>query len=317
MPDIFDYSERHDVVTFGYAMEILKVEHPKVLYVGFGDTDEWGHGRKYDHYLRTAQATDEYIRQIVEYCESDPFYKGKTAYMILTDHGRGRSVSGFSGHGAGTVGSGETWFMAFGKGIPVKGETENNGPFYEKQLAGTIASVLGIEFTPDNGEKCEPFDPTFYKEEEKTVIPFDAVNVKPQGPGLTYTYSEGDFTSLDQVVKAPAKAKGITPVFTTDLKLRDDHFGIIFKGFIKIPADGEYKIWLASDDGSRLIFDDKLLWNNDRDGGGFGEAWLKLGAGYHKLEVHYFENYGGQHIELGLEGNGINASNVPAEMLFH
>ncbi|MCF0166681.1 MAG: hypothetical protein HUJ89_05945 [Bacteroidales bacterium] len=156
-PDLFDYSERHDLVTYGYAMEILKELHPKVFYIGFGDTDVWGHAKKYDSYLRTAQATDGYIRQIVEYCESDPFYKGRTTYMILCDHGRGQDISCFSGHGRSCPGSGQIWFAAFGNKVPVLGEVAQEGQYYLKQLAPTIASVLSIDYAPDDGSKCEAF----------------------------------------------------------------------------------------------------------------------------------------------------------------
>ena len=317
MPDVFGYSERHDVITFGYAMETLKEKHPKVLYVGFGDTDEWGHERKYDVYLRTAQATDNYIRQIVEYCESDPFYKGKTTYMILTDHGRGNHVTSFNSHGGGNPGSGETWFIAFGKGIPVLGETSDNGTFYVKQLAGTIAKVLGIEFTPDNGEACDAIDPTYYKPEEKKVYSFDAVNAKPKGNGVSYTYSEGNFMSVEDVLKAPVKARGVSPTCTTGIKKTEDHFGIVYKGLIKIPADGEYALNLATDDGSKLIFNGKEIMDLNRDGGGCGQAWLNLKAGYHRFEIQYFENYGGDVITLGIEGKGLSHLNIPESMLFY
>ena len=105
--------------------------------------------------------TDGFIKDIVETCEADPFYKGKTTYLITTDHGRGRGDR-FVSHGADIRGAEQTWLMALGKGIPAAGETFNNGPFYTKQIAATIAELLGVDFTPDNGIKCEPFDPTYY-----------------------------------------------------------------------------------------------------------------------------------------------------------
>ena len=239
--------------------------------------------------------------------------------MILTDHGRGASKNGFSGHGAGTRGSGQTWFIAFGQGVPVLGETSNNGPFYEKQLAGTIASVLGIDFQPDNGEKCEPFDPTYSNpaKDEKKVFPFEAIEANPKGSGVRYTYSEGDFLSVESVIKASVKESGVTAFPTTDIKKREDHFGLTFKGLVNIPADGDYTLWLATDDGSRLYWDGQLLFDNDRDGGGFGEAVLQLKAGYHRVELQYFENYGGESIELGMKGPGISAENIPASMWFY
>lgn len=315
----FGSSERMDLVTAGFALEVIKNAHPKVFYVGFGDTDEYAHSGKYDNYLDAAHGTDEYIRQIVETCEADPFYKGKTTYILTCDHGRGH-YGAFTSHGAGTRYSNETWFIAFGKGIPALGETQDNGPFYTKQFAGMIASILGIDFTPDNGVKVEPFDPSFH---EAPLPPtaeytFKAVqDAAPKGNGLRYTYSEGDYLSVVPFLKAPVKKTGITPVLTTDMKLREDHFGLVLKGLMKIPADGLYELAITSDDGSKLFFDGQLLFDIDRDGGGVQSAWMDLEAGYHRLEVQYFENYGGEALEIGIEGPGVSYFNLPADMLFY
>ena len=40
-------SERFDPFTYAYALETLKTDHPKVMWVSFGDTDEWGHDNRY------------------------------------------------------------------------------------------------------------------------------------------------------------------------------------------------------------------------------------------------------------------------------
>ena len=314
----FGDSERMDFVTYGMAMETLKNDHPKVFYVGFGDTDEYAHEGAYNHYLDAAHWTDLYIRRIVEYCESDPFYKGKTTYMLLCDHGRGRGAA-FRSHGESVRGSEQTWFITFGKGVPVLGETFENGVFYNKQLAATIADVLGVDFTPGNGVKCEPFDPALQNEEAKPeYISLSAVKATPKGKGLRYAYNEGNFMSCKEVLAAPVKKSGITPVFGTDaVKQREDHFGIVFKGLMKVDQEGEYVMSICTDDGSKGWLDGQLIWDVDRDGGGFKDIFLKLEAGYHRFEVQYFENYGGDEVIIGLEGPGIAVDNLPASMLFY
>ena len=313
-------TERLDCITYGMAMETLRTQHPKVFYVGFGDTDAYAHKGRYDHYLDAAHWTDLYIRRIVEYCESDPFYKGKTTYLLTCDHGRG-SRAAFRHHGDNTRGSNQTWFMAFGKGIPILGETSGNGVFYTRQFAATIADILGVDFTPGNGEKCAPFDPGYRREEDfhpvaSTVLP--AVQASPKGQGVRYTYREGDFTSCEDVLAAPVKKSGITPVFGTDaVKQREDHFGIVFKGLLKIEKEGMYFFTVDSDDGSKVWLDGELLWDLNRPGGGSKEAWVGLGAGYHRLEIQYFETYGREWLDLGLKGQGIDVPNLPTSLLFY
>ena len=150
-------SEHFDAFTYAYAIETLLADHPKVMWISFGDCDEWGHARKYDFYLDAANATDTFIHDIYEACESDKFYKGKTTYLITCDHGRGNGTE-WANHGSGTKGSEATWLMLFGKGIQPKGETFNNGPFLTKQIAATIAQILDVEFTPDDGAPLSPIE---------------------------------------------------------------------------------------------------------------------------------------------------------------
>ena len=148
-------SEHFDAFTYAYAIETLLNDHPKVMWISFGDCDEWAHARKYDLYLDGANGTDAFIRDIYEALESDRFYRGKTTYLITCDHGRGFGNE-WANHGRGTKGSDATWMMLWGKGIEPLGETTECGPYYTKQIAATIASILGIDFTPDDGAELLP-----------------------------------------------------------------------------------------------------------------------------------------------------------------
>ena len=71
------------------ALEYLKKQHPRVLYVMLGETDEWAHGRRYDLYLDAAQRNDRFIKHLWETAQSMPDYANRTALVMATDHGRG------------------------------------------------------------------------------------------------------------------------------------------------------------------------------------------------------------------------------------
>ena len=143
-------AEHFDAFTYAYAIETLKNDHPKVMWVSCGDCDEWAHARRYDLYLDGAKGTDAFIRDIYETCEADRFYRGKTTYLITCDHGRGWGNM-WAHHDGTTNGSEATWLMLLGKGVEALGEITECGPYYNKQIAATIASILGIDFTPDDG----------------------------------------------------------------------------------------------------------------------------------------------------------------------
>ncbi len=148
-----------DLITFHYAAEAMRTLKPKVLYVGFDETDEFAHHGRYDHYLMSAYHNDDFIGRLWKQAQDDPFYRGKTTFVVTTDHGRGTGDK-WVDHGREAPGSDCTWFMAFGDGIKPLGETAGNGPFYSKQVAMTVAQLLGINFTPTGGERPDPLPVT-------------------------------------------------------------------------------------------------------------------------------------------------------------
>ena len=119
------------------------------------------------------------------------------------------------------------------------------------------------------------------------------------------------------LLAASVKSSGITPVFTTTLKETDDHFGLVYKGLLKIDQTGLYRFTLNCDDGAILWLDGEKLLDLDRDGGGRMETWVKLGNGYHRLEVQYWDNFMEESVAVGLKGPGISVENLPAEILYH
>ena len=147
---------------------------------------------------------------------------------------------------------------------------------------------------------------------------FPAVkDAAPKGQGLRYSYREGECMSVDEFLSVPEKSTGITPVITAALKQQEDHFCLVFKGLIKVERDGVYRLFLRSDDGSRLTLDGKTVLNLDHDGGGYQEVWLTMEAGFHRLEIGFWDNFAEEYIEVGLKGPGISVYNLPAEMLYH
>ena len=64
---------------------------PRVLYLGLGETDDWAHDGRYDRVLEALARSDEYLKQLWTWLESQPEYRGRTHMLITTDHGRGRT----------------------------------------------------------------------------------------------------------------------------------------------------------------------------------------------------------------------------------
>lgn len=138
---------RLDVFTHHFALEYLNREHPSLVYIAYGETDDFAHDGDYDAYIKSANTTDGFIRELWEFVESDPFYKGQTTFLITTDHGRGtQPIDTWRSHGADVTGANEVWLIAFGKGIGPHGEIKLKSQLYTNQIAPSVAKLLGITF---------------------------------------------------------------------------------------------------------------------------------------------------------------------------
>lgn len=139
------YKTRYDLLTFFTAKEYIKQHHPRVVFLSLGETDEFAHQGRYDLYLQQLTAVDKMIADLWYAAQTDPFYKGKTTFLISTDHGRGRAKK-WTTHHTFIHGSGQIWLALLGNGIAPFGEMKEVKTVYQNQVAATAAFLLGQEF---------------------------------------------------------------------------------------------------------------------------------------------------------------------------
>lgn len=138
---------RLDVFTHHLALGHMQRNHPRVVYIAYGETDDFAHDGRYDHYLNSAYKTDKWIGEVWDYLQSDPFYKDKTTLLITTDHGRGTSPKDeWRSHGKIFHGSPEIWMAVMGPDTPPTGEVLSPGRNFQNQVASTLARFLGYEY---------------------------------------------------------------------------------------------------------------------------------------------------------------------------
>ena len=143
-------SVRLDGFTHHYTLEYLKKKQPDVVYIAYGETDDFAHDGAYDHYLKSAHTTDAMIRELWEFTQQSPAYKNNTLFVITTDHGRGtKPIESWKHHGSQVPNAGEVWLIAFGKGVSAKGEVKNTEPLFSNQIAPTLLKYLQLQ-TPQN-----------------------------------------------------------------------------------------------------------------------------------------------------------------------
>ena len=144
LPAYWDYGPFDAPIVYA-ALECLRTDKPRVLYVMLGEGDEWAHAGRYDLYLDAAYRADRFIRRVWETLQSMPEYANQTTLLVTTDHGRGATTSDWTDHGRKVPAAESTWMAALGPGVPPLGVRESV-TVTTSQLAATIAGVVGEDF---------------------------------------------------------------------------------------------------------------------------------------------------------------------------
>lgn len=148
-------AEHFDSFVHAAAMECLRNTKPRVLYISYGETDEWGHAKRYDNYLTSTNRLDRWLRELWETAQSMPEYKDTTTLIVTTDHGRGLGES-WTSHGEKIVESGEMWLAVLGPDTKPLGERKQIPRVAQAQIAATIAALLGEDYRKAVPEAAAP-----------------------------------------------------------------------------------------------------------------------------------------------------------------
>lgn len=145
-------SVRPDFLTHNFMMAYLEREHPRVVYISYGETDDFAHEGSYNRYLDAARATDHMWRDLWTYLQQDEHYRGKTSLVFTTDHGRGDSpMTEWKGHGQDYGGSDAIWIAIIGPDTPARGVVTDEAQLYQDQIARSVAALLGLDFGGEDG----------------------------------------------------------------------------------------------------------------------------------------------------------------------
>jgi hypothetical protein len=145
-----------DVFIHHAALSRLRSGQPRLMYICYGETDEWAHEGRYDHYLRSAHNVDRFIRQLWETVQAMPQYRDQTTLLITTDHGRGTDNISWRSHGQSISESGAIWIAALGPDTLPLGERMNTPSVFQNQIAATVAKLLGKDYRQAVPEAGEP-----------------------------------------------------------------------------------------------------------------------------------------------------------------
>ncbi|WP_293356777.1 alkaline phosphatase family protein [Phenylobacterium sp.] len=148
---------RLDTFTQAYALELLKRRKPRVLYVAYGETDDFAHEGRYDQVLWAAQRADRFVGELWKALQADPAYAGRTTLIVTTDHGRGTNgKQAWRHHGKPFAESDQVWIGALGPDVAKGAQPE--GCASSSQIAATGLAALGVDWRAFDPAAGTPLD---------------------------------------------------------------------------------------------------------------------------------------------------------------
>lgn len=118
---------------------------PRALFVGFAETDDWGHEGRYDRFLDAAHAVDAYLADLWAAVQSNPRYRDRTTLIFTADHGRGRLATDWRHHGGDVAGAEETFLITAGPGGSLRGEVRGTDNVLG-DVAVLTAAAVGLRY---------------------------------------------------------------------------------------------------------------------------------------------------------------------------
>ncbi len=141
----------------------------------------------------------------------------------------------------------------------------------------------------------------------------------PVRPGVAWKAFEGKYSWVPSFSTLKPVASGKSERPEISVHTRNENFGIEFKGYLQIPADGEYTFYLTTDTGAFLRLHDMQVLDGDKGYAVGSEisATVKLKAGMHPFTLSYrHATSGTTSLDLSWAGPGIAKQRIPASVFF-
>ncbi len=140
-----------DSVTLLRALNIFSTVKPKLTMISFREPDSYGHANNWNGYIAAIQKTDQYVLQVWNYLQSDPFYKDKTTLIVTNDHGRHPEgiYDGFPSHGDGCEGCRRIEFFAISPDFKKNYISQHS--YNQRDISATVAELLHLQFPTGKG----------------------------------------------------------------------------------------------------------------------------------------------------------------------
>ena len=147
-----------------------------------------------------------------------------------------------------------------------------------------------------------------------------AMAVKRTHPGIRWKAYEGAFPWVPDLETLQAKTQGLSAQPDLTRRTRENNIGMLFTGFLRIPTDGEYTLYLSTDSGASLRIHDATVIDADfgyRSGKEL-QSSIRLKAGPHPFRLYYARRASDKpYLNLAWTGPGIEKQPIPMTAYWH
>jgi Metalloenzyme superfamily len=168
-PIPWNKSARFDWFTHEIALETLRADNPRVLFIQYAQPDDFAHEGDYPQYLLSAHRVDQSLKELWSFIQTDPHYAVRTTLIVTVDHGRGgRADDSWRWHAGpakmktalGIVGSNEIWIGAIGPQVSSGTRIGEAARACARlsQIASTALTAIGEDWRQFNPHAAPPLD---------------------------------------------------------------------------------------------------------------------------------------------------------------
>ncbi|MBN1479882.1 hypothetical protein EH223_18400 [candidate division KSB1 bacterium] len=174
-------------------------------------------------------------------------------------------------------------------------EPNSNSHMFMQSVLLLDNTTIKVKQVNEKNEATAVVDKTFKKRDL-----LKGVNPGVLKNGLRYSYYEGEWSAMPDFKNLKPQTYGIAhDLYVRDIAVRDDFFGLVYEGFLKITKDGLYLFRLRADDIGQLFIHEAPVFDRELSQDMRAQVGvIALRAGYHPIRLHFVEYQGSERLRL-------------------
>jgi len=186
---------------------------------------------------------------------------------------------------------------------------------YSKPVKLTKDTTVKAKAFWKNGVESATVSHSYVNYSGKTIAPAD---VEITDKGLQYELYKGQWQMLPDFSKLTPDDTGTAKKMDLSCTELKENFGLKFSGYINVGQTDVYTFYTDSDDGTKLfVTGQEIVTNDGVHGMQEVSGEIALEAGWHKIELVFFQGTGGVGLNTSYQSAGISKRIIPEDVFGH